>query len=196
MDGNTTKSKWYLWFVIPIAALTTWKLFRNTRGRSNRLTEDLSDSEAQAAKFYGFFGVKKAGGIAVATPVILDATKRQIGWLARNINVWRDVQNAFTVLCGNNYTILEAASTALNTSDYNGFVTLINDAQKQPRIFCGANDSATLYNAGRYGGFAAENFKANAFVGRCIDQDDGYYYYISWRDGVKYQAPKDRFIIV
>lgn len=195
MDSNKNSGKWYLWFLIPIAALTTWKIFRNTARGANRVTEDMTDSEAQAAKFYGLFGVKIVAGVAFATPVIKDATLKQIGWLARNINVWRDVQTAFTRLCGGNYTILQAASTALDTTNYNGFVTLINDAQKQSRIFCGDHDATTLYNADRYGGVAAENFEDDAFVGRCIGEDDMYYYYISWRDGVRYQAPKTAFIL-
>ena len=194
MEGKNN-GKWYLWFVVPIAALTTWKIFRNTARGANRVTEDMTDSEAQAAKFYGLFGVKIVAGVAFATPVIIDATLKQIGWLARNINDWAVVQRAFTTLCGGNYTILQAASTALNTTNYNGFVTLISQAQKQPRIFCGGNDATTLYNANQYGGVAAENFKANTFVGRCTAQDDMYYYYVSWQDGCTYQAPKDSFIL-
>lgn len=196
-NSNNNGIPWWAWFVIPIAGLTTWKLFRNTARGANRTTEDMTDSTAQAAKFYGYFGVKimpVAG--AVATPVVLDATKKQIGWLARNINVWRDVQSAFTALCGGNYTIIQAATTALTTTDFNGFMSLINDALQQRRIFCGASDAVTLYNANRYGGSAAENFSANAFVGRCVREDDYYYYYYSWRDGVLYQAPKARFITI
>lgn len=195
MDERNKGSKWWLWFVIPIATLTTWRLFRNTARRANRLTEDLTDSEAQAAKFFGYFGVKIIAGIATATPVVFDNTKHLIAWLARNINNWATVQTAFTRLCGGNYTILQAASTALNTADYTAFVTLLNNAMMQPRIFCGANPAATLWNANRYGGNAAENFAPNAFVGRCIDEDDMYYYYVSWLDGVTYQAPKESFIL-
>lgn len=195
MDKNTGVP-WWAFFVVPIAALTTYKIFRNTARGANRTTEDMTDSTAQAAKFYGYFGVKitPLNG-AVATPVVLDATKKQIGWLARNINVWRDIQSAFTAMCGGNYTIIQAASTALNTTDFNGFITLINEAQGRSRIFCGASDAATLYGADRYGGTAAENFSANAYVGRCVSEDSYYYYYYSWRDGVMYQAPKDRFIL-
>ena len=64
----------------------------------------------------------------------------------------------------------------------------------EKRIFCGSHDSSSLYHADQYGGIAGENFNANAFVGRCISEDDYYYNYISWQDGFTYQAPKDRFI--
>lgn len=197
MEGNKNNgnSKWWLWFVIPIAGFTTWKLFRNTARGSNRLTEDMTDSEAQAAKFFGYFGVVVTGIVVTATPVIKDSTKRLIGWLARNINDWAVVQRAFTKMCGGNYTILQAASTALDTANYTGFVTLINNALKQKRIFCGSIAYHSLYNADRYGGNAGENFAANAFVGRCIREDDKYYYYVSWQDGYTYQCNKDYFIL-
>lgn len=194
-EKNNKGGKWWLWFVIPIATLTTWKLFRNTARGANRLTEDLTDSESQAVKFYGYFGVKIIAGVPVSTPVLLDATKLLIGWLARNINDWAVVQSSFSRLCGGNYTLIQAASNSLNTSDFNAFVTLITEAQREPRIFCGASPAVTLWNANRYGGVAAEQFAPNAYVGRCIREDDMYYYYMSWRDGVTYQAPKDNFIL-
>lgn len=188
---------WWTWFVVPGSALLLWKLFRNTANRANNVTRDLSSSEAQAAKFYGYFGVTilPVTG-ATATPVIKDSTLRLIGWLARNINDWNIVQRAFTQLCGGNYTIIQAATTALNTSEYTAFMTLIEKALRQKRIFCGNSAYHSLYNANRYGGELGENFDANAFVGRCIEEDDMYYHYISWRDGVKYQCPKEYFVIV
>lgn len=194
-DSGNKGGKWWLWFVIPIATLTTWKLFRNTARGANRVTENMSDSEAQAAKFFAYFGVKIIAGVAASTPVLFDNTKRLIGWLARNINDWAVVQSAFTRLCGGNYTIIQAASNSLNTADFTGFITLITEAQRLPRIFCGASPAVTLWNANRYGGEAAEQFAPNAYVGRCTNEDDNYYYYISWLDGVTYQAPKDKFII-
>lgn len=193
---NSSKNKWWLWFVIPIAGLTTWKIFRNTARQSNRVTEDMTTNEAQATLFYSYFGITKALGIVSATPIVMDSTKRLVGWLARNVNEWDKVQNAFTRMCGGNYTIIQAASMALDTANFKGFTSLISNALTQPRIFCGSQDSATLYNANRYGGIAGENFKANSFVGRCTGEDDMYYKYISWRDGCTYQAPKDSFYIV
>lgn len=184
---------WWAWFVVPGSALLLWKIFRNTARGANRLTEDLTDSEAQAVKFYGLFGVYQVAGQAFATPVVLDSTKKQIGWLARNINDWATVQRAFTTLCGGNYTIFDAAKLALPTADYNAFVTLIYNALAQPRIFATTDYAHTLYNPTPQGGQLAETFKNNAFVGRCISEDNYYYYYISWRDGVKYAAPKDDF---
>lgn len=196
MDNNNSNNKWWLWFVIPIAGFTTWKLFRNTARQSNRVTDDMTTNEAQAALFYGYFGITKALGIVTATPIIKNSTLQRVGWLARNINKWDKVQTAFTKMCGGNYTIWQAASMAMDTSNYQGFTSLINNALTQPRIFCGANNSATLYNADHYGGIAGENFNANAFVGRCIGEDADYYNYYSYKDGCLYQAPKGRFKIV
>lgn len=188
---------WWAWLVIPGSALLLWKLFRNTARGANKITRDLSSSEAQAAKFYGYFGITilPVTG-ATATPVVKNSTLNLIGWLARNINDWDRVQDAFTRLCGGNYTIIQAATTALNTSEYTAFMTLIENALRQKRIFCGNAAFHSLYNATRYGGIAGENFDANAFVGRCISEDDMYYSYISWRDGVTYQCEKQHFILV
>lgn len=193
-DNKRISIPWWTWFVVPGSALLLWKLFRNTARGANRVTEDMTDSEAQSAKFFGYFGVTIAFGVATATPIIKDSTLKLVGWLARNVNDWAEIQRAFTRLCGGNYTILQAASTALDTTNYNGFVTLVNNALTEKRIFCGSHDSSSLYHADQYGGIAGENFKANAFVGRCISEDDYYYNYISWQDGFTYQAPKTSFI--
>lgn len=189
------KSRWWLWFVIPIAGLTTWKIFRNTANQANHVTENMTDSEAQAVKFFGYFGIIVSGIIVTATPVVKDSTKRLIGWLARNINDWSVVQRAFTRMCGGNYTIFQAASTALDTTNYNGFVTLINNALTQKRIFCGSIAYHSLYNANNYGGQLGENFAPNTFVGRCTGEDNKYYYYVSWQDGCTYQCEKDYFLL-
>lgn len=194
-EGKKNSSSWWLWFVIPIAALTTWKIFRNSAKNRNKATADMSISEAQAAKFYGFFGVTIAGPVVTATPIVLDSTLRQVGWLARNIYNWDDCQTAFRKMCGGNYTIIQAATMAMSAAEYSGFINVLQAAQTQKRIFCGTADATTLYQANRYGGYAGEGFKANEYVGRCTKQDEMYYYYVSWRDGVTYQAPKTQFVI-
>lgn len=188
-------NKWWLWFVIPIAAITTWKLFRNTARQRSRVTDNITISEAQAAKFYSYFGITIAGGVVTATPIIKDSTLRLVGWLARNIYNWEQCQEAFRKLCGGNYTIIQAATMAMNTAEYSGFINVLTKAQSEKRIFCGDKDATTLYNADRYGGIAAEGFEAGEYVGRCESEDDMYYYYTSWRDGVTYQAPKTQFIL-
>lgn len=190
--AQKSDNKWYLWFVIPIAALTTWRIFRNTARNSNRTTEDLTESEAQAVRFFGLFGVKIVAGVAFSTPVLLDATLKQIGWLARNVNDWATVQRAFTTLCGGDLTIFQAAKTALNTTEYSAFVSLINTALTQPRIFA----KVAYYSVYSIDGnvmMAGENFRAGQFVGRCISENDKYYVYISQTDGVKYFADKEFF---
>lgn len=195
MDEKKENNAWWLWFVIPIAALTTWKLFRNTAKNRDKAVEEMTISEAQAAKFYAYFGITIAGPVVTATPIVLDSTLRQVGWLARNIYNWDDCQKAFRQMCGGNYTIIQAATMAMSTAEYSGFINVLQAAQTQKRIFCGNNNATTLYNADRYGGFAGESFDANKYVGRCTQQDDMYYYYVSWRDGVTYQAPKTQFVI-
>lgn len=196
-DKKKISIPWWAWFVVPGSGLLLWKLFRNTARGANKVTRDLSSSEAQSAKFYGYFGVTilPVTG-ATATPVIKTSTLNLIGWLARNVNDWNTVQTAFTKLCGGNYTIIQAATTALNTSEYTGFVTLLENALRQKRIFCGNNAYHSLYHATQYGGSVGENFDANAFVGRCIGEDEMYYRYISWRDGVTYQCEKQYFYVV
>lgn len=192
MAQDKNKMPWYLWFVIPIAALTTWRIFRNTARDANRETDDLSESETQAVRFFGLFGVKIVAGVAFATPIILDATLKQVGWLVRNVNDWQTIQRTFTTLSGGNLTIFQAAKTALSTADYNAFVSLLENALSQKRIVAKSNYH-TLYNVNNYGGSVGENFNAGQFVGRCISENDLYYSYISQYDGVQYYAEKDFF---
>lgn len=192
MAQSKNNMPWYLWFVIPIAALTTWRIFRNTARDANRTTEDLTESESQAVRFFGLFGVKIVAGVAFATPIVLEATLKQVGWLVRNVNDWTTIQNTFTTLSGGNLTIFQAAKGALNTTEYNAFVSLLNTALSQKRIVAKVNYH-TLYNVGAYGGEVGENFNAGQFVGRCIAESDKYYAYISQFDGVQYYAEKDFF---
>lgn len=186
---------WWLWFVVPIAALTTWKIFRNTANAANRTTEDLDSSTAQAVKFFEYFGVVVTNLMVTATPVLLTSTKNLIGWLAMNIDDWQKVQRAFTQLCGGNYTIFQAASTALNSTDYSGFTNLIEKAQTQKRIFC-TEDSFSMRNVNQYGGVLAVNYNKGDFVGRCQREDDTYYYYTYYATGETLAVEKNKFKLV
>lgn len=193
MTEESKKNPWWLWFVIPVAALATWRIFRNTARGANRTTEDITESEAQAVKYFGLFGVKIVAGVAFSTPILLESTLKQVGWLTRNVNDWAIIQQTFTSLSGGNLTIFQAAKTSLSTSDYTAFVSLLESALSQKRIFCGNIGYHTLYNVDRYGGIAGENFNPGQFVGRCIEETDTYYVYVSQNDGVRYYANKNYF---
>lgn len=191
-DLNNNK---YWLLALPFVGVLLWKLFRNTANIANRETDTLNESTAQATKFYSYFGIVNVGGFAVATPVVLTSTKNNIALLVQNIDDWSVVQQVFTKLCGGNYTVLKAASSALNTSDYNGFTNLLQKALTQKRIYC-KRDSHSLKNVNQYGGTAAENFESGNFVGRCQSEDEYYYYYISQKDGNTYACDKDYFFTI
>lgn len=180
--------------VLIVGGIVAIKLLRNTSRQANDVTDNINETNAQAALLYSYFGIVKVGSVATATPVIKTDTLRRIGWLFRNVYDWPELQRAFTKLCGGNYTVLQAASTALSTLEYTSVMALLDTALMQKRIFCGNIPYHTLYNVDRYGGIAGENFDAGAYVGRCIEENDTYYFYISQRDGVKYAADKKYFI--
>lgn len=177
--------------------LITKFLGRRATNESNNQAENISDiATAQAAKLYSLFGVVRQGGFAVATPVVLNSTKNKIAWLAANIYDWSATQKAFTKLCGGNYTILDAAKTALvNTANYNAFVDYISRAQKQKRIFCGDIPYYSVVNINQYGGSVFKNFKAGEYVGRCQNTDNGYYLYYDTNDGQLAGCETKRFIL-
>ena len=164
---------------------------------SNKQSEKLTDiATAQAAKFYNLFGVIRQGGFSVATPVVLNSTKNKIAWLAANIYDWSATQKAFTKLCGGNYTLLDAAKTALiNSTNYNSFVDYISRAQKQKRIFCGAIPYYSEVNLTKYGGSVFKNFAANQYVGRCQNTDDGYYLYYDSESGQLAGCDSNKFVL-
>lgn len=193
-ESNNNSNGW-LWLAVPFAGVLAWRLFRNTANQANRVTDELDATNAQAVKLYGFFGITKVGGFAVATPIILDSTLAQVGWLIRNVCDWPQLQRTFTQMCGGNYTVLQAASTALSSSEYAGFTRLLETALTQKRIFANA-DYHTLYNANRYGGSVGENYREGQFVGRCVAEDDLYYKYLSQKDGVYYYAEKEYFSLM
>lgn len=169
---------------------------RRATNEANNETNNLQDdSTAQAAKFYELFGVIRQGGIAVATPVLLTSTKNKIAYLAKNICDWKKIQSAFTKLCGGNYTILEAAGTALSSTDYNGFLNLIADAQKKKRIYCGSSASYSMRNINSYGGIVFRNFEPGQFVGRLQKESDQYYFYIDSDDGTEAGCDKTKFVL-
>lgn len=193
MDNNSNFNVKPLYALVAVfGVVVLFRFLRNTTKSANNATKDLTNSKKQAADFFSYFGIVKEGAIAVATPVYLTETKNNIALLAQNLDDWEIVQDTFTTLCGGNYTIFQAAKTALNTTDFTGFSNLIAKALTQKRIFCKDDyQSFRLYN--RYVVEAAETFKKGAFVGRCQREDDNYYYYISRTDGNTYACDKDYF---
>lgn len=169
-----------------------WYFLRNRTNSANEATEIMNNSKAQAATFFDLFGVVREGAIAVATPVVLTSTKNKIAWLAMNIDDWRIIQETFSALCGGGYTILQAASTALNADNNATFLAYVEDAQKKKRIFCKEVASYSVRFSNNIE-IVGENFDADAFVGRCQAEDSEYYYYLSLRDGLTYACSKDFF---
>ncbi len=171
-------------------------LLHNPTADINQSTEDFNHSKQQAAKLYAWFGVVRVNGVAVSTPVVKQNTLNRIAWLAVNIDNWAVVQSTFTTLCGGNYTVLEAAKTALSVNNFGVFSNYISNALTKKIIVCNVENGITLKNANRYGGVAAEQFVKKDFVGRCQSNDDDYYYYISEKDGNTYAAPITEFKLV
>ena len=178
--------------VISIAGYLVIRLLRNPTNNINQTTEDFTNSKAQAARFYDLFGVYRFNGFSVATPVILTSTIKKIALLTLNIDDWAVIQQTFTSLCGGNYTVLEAAKTALSYADFQGFTTCIQKALTQKRIICSSSCITFQNGANRFGGVAGEQFSTNDFIGRCQKTDDYYYYYVSEKDGNTYCAPKGK----
>lgn len=169
-----------------------YRLLRNTTNLANRTTNTLDNSKTQAAKFYALFGITKVGGVPIATPILRQETWNNLIRLSMNVDDWRVIQSTFTDMCGGNYAIFQAATNSLNTTEYGIWADTINAALSKKRIFC-VTPHASLLNADRYGGIAAENFNAGDFVGRCQSEDDLYYYYVSILDGVTYACDKKFF---
>lgn len=185
---------------IGIAGFAIIKLLRNLLHNPtsdiNQSTEDFNHSKQQAANLFAWFGVVRVNGVAVSTPVVKQNTLNRIAWLAVNIDNWAVVQSTFTSLCGGNYTVLEAAKTALSVNNFGVFSNYISNALTKKIIVCNVENGITLKNANRYGGVAAEQFVKNDFVGRCQSTDADYYYYISEKDGNTYAAPIREFKLV
>ena len=175
-----------------LGGVLVYKLVVNRTGSANKSTVSLDNSKAQAATFFDLFGVVREGAFAVATPVVLTSTKNKIAWLAMNIDDWQVVQSTFSALCGGGYTILQAASTALNADNNAAFLAYIRDAQKKKRIFCKDKPSYSVRFSSNVE-IVGENFNKDAFVGRLQKEDSGYYYYISSRDGLAYACDKNNF---
>lgn len=204
MDNKPATTNYKTPLLIALFALigiAAFKLLRNRTQNVNNVGETISDdATAQATKFYGLFGVKRTGSVAIATPVVFESTENQIFWLAQNIVDWKQVQSAFTQLCGGDYAILQAASTALSSSSYNKFVSYINDAVKRKRVFCGTQ-SANLYTVSMYNMLpTVYGYRPGDYVGRLQGEKNNYYsgdYYLVMRsdDGITYYAPKDKFIL-
>lgn len=178
-----------------LIGVTAYKLFSNRTNDVNALTESISDdATAQATKLYGLFGVKRSGSVAVATPVLLESTRNLIMWIAQNIVDWKYVQSAFTKLCGGDYNLLQAASTALSSTYYNQFVTYVNKAVKQQRIF-GGTGTSWIYSYENNQLKQYETIKPGVYVGRLQITQGNYYGFVSESDGKYYYAPKDKFVL-
>lgn len=182
---------------LSVVGVLLWRFLRNPTRGINQSTVDFTHSKQQAANLYGWFGVIRVNGVAVATPTFKSETLKRIAFLAVNIDDWQVVQETFTQMCGGNYTVFEAAKTALSTANYGTFTSYIQNALTKKKIICTGGNGITFQgNADRYGGIAAEQFVKDDFVGRCQNQNEYYYYYISERDGNTYAAPKDNFKLV
>lgn len=181
--------------LLGFVGFAAYKLFKNQTNSVNSLTESISDdATAQATKLYGLFGVKRSGSVAVATPVLLESTRNQIMWIAQNIVDWKQVQSAFTTLCGGDYNLLQAASTALSSTYYNQFVSYVNKAVKQQRIF-GGTGTSWIYSYTNNQLKQYDTIRPGAYVGRLQVTHGNYYGFTSESDGKMYYAPKDKFIL-
>ena len=182
---------------VSLIGLLLWRLLRNPTRGINQTTVNFTHSKQQAANLFGWFGVVRVNGYAVATPTFKEATLKKIALLAVNIDDWQVVQDTFTQMCGGGYTVFEAAKTALSAANYGTFTAYIQNALTKKKIICDVANGITFKNgADRYGGVAAEQFVKDDFVGRCQNTDDYYYYYISEKDGNTYCAPKTDFKLV
>lgn len=181
--------------VLSVIGIAAYKLLKNTTESVNNVTVNISnDAIAQATKLYGLFGVKRSGTVAVATPVLLESTRNQIFWIAQNIVDWAAVQAAFTQLCGGDYNLLQAASTALSSTYYNQFVSLVNKAVKQQRIFCGASQGF-IYSYVNDVFKQKKTVKPGEYVGRLQNANGNYYAFFSESDGKTYYCPTSQFIL-
>ena len=181
--------------LLGVIGIAAYKLFSNRTNEVNALTESISDdATAQATKLYGLLGVKRSGSVAVATPVLLESTRNQIMWIGQNIVDWKQVQSAFTTLCGGDYNLLQAASTALSSTYYNQFVSYVNKAVKQQRIF-GGSGTSWIYSYTNNQLKQYDTIRPGAYVGRLQVTQGNYYGFTSESDGKMYYAPKDKFIL-
>lgn len=181
--------------LLGVIGIAAYKFFSNRTNDVNALTESISDdATAQATKLYGLLGVKRSGSVAVATPVLLESTLNQIMWIAQNIVDWKQVQSAFTTLCGGDYNLLQAASTALSSTYYNQFVSYVNKAVKQQRIF-GGSGTSWIYSYTNNQLKQYDTIRPGAYVGRLQVTQGNYYGFTSESDGKMYYAPKDKFIL-
>lgn len=184
--------------LLGVAGVVLYKFLKNRTQQANLTSANLDDlSVAQAAKFFGLFGVVRAGGVAVATPIIKDSTQQLTMLLAQNIAIWPSVQAAFTDLCGGSYTVLQAAKRALSTSAYTQFVDYINVALTQKMMFTQNYPGLDIYaylNEVSYNTYKI-TFEANRYVGRCQGEIGNYYRFISQEDGGTYYIEK-KFVVL
>lgn len=174
---------------IGIAVWGAFKLFGNRANGANSQTAELTATAEQAARFYDLFGVVRIGSLAYSTPILKSETLARVYNLAREIEDWPELQRKFTNLCGGNYTILEAAKTSLNTSEYSQFMDIVSATNKGKRIYA----KAAMKISGLLPTVPAFNFNANEYIGRVL-KDSGTQVSF-WKDGAQYLVKKDSVIL-
>ena len=183
-------------FGLGVAGIFLWRLLKNHTQQANLASSNIDDlSTAQAAKFFGLFGVYREGGFVTATWIVKDTTQAAVMLLTQNIADWVKVQTAFTEMCSGNYTVLQAAKTALSAAAYSKFVDYISQALKQKMMFANnyPNIKAYLNNVST-NAYSIE-IDPNTYIGRCQGEIGNYYKFISQDDGGTYYVEKKYCIL-
>lgn len=183
---KTRKTSW----ILPVGIITLLGvgvfgvikiLSRNRTEDANLASNDIDElSTAQAAKFFGLFGVERLGGFARATWVLKSETLLKILSLAANIGNWSKVQQAFTALSGGSYTILQAASDALSASNYSTFVDTINKATVLPMMYAAASNAVAYSDVNDRFNADKIEYQKGDYIGRCQEAIGNYYKFQSW----------------
>lgn len=154
---------------------------RNRTADANLASNDIDElSTAQAAKFFGLFGIERIGGLARATWVLKSDTLAKILSLAANIGNWSKVQQAFTALCGGSYTILQAASDALSASNYSTFVDTINKAVSLPMMYAAKGNAVAFSDVNNRSNAEHIEYSKGDYIGRCQETIGNYCKFQSW----------------
>lgn len=179
--------------LIGLGGLAVIRVVNKLKGRAsdaNLSSDDINDlSTAQAATFFGLFGVERHGSFARATLVMKDTTKTYILALSKNIADWRKVQTEFTGLCGDDYTILQSAADALNTTYYRQFVDNINDAVNKAMMFA-KSDIATAYHVVGDRSQGVLEFKKGEYIGRLQGTNGNFYQFYWYKTGAAFYIEK------
>ena len=198
MEQQSNKSGINLKFIaiallIGIGGFGLWRIVKKLSGGAadaNLSSEDINDlSTAQAATFFGLFGVERHGSLSRATPVVKDTTKTYILALSKNIADWKKVQSEFTGLCGDDYTILQAASDSLNTTYYRQFVDNVNDAVNKAMMFA-KSDIAVAYHDVSNRNNGVLEFNKGEYIGRCQGTNGNFYSFYWYKTGAIFYIEK------